>query len=219
MTNLKGTLITLEGGDGAGKSSVLDFLYHELQSHGYPVVKTREPGGTALGDEVRKLLLQRTQGIQCGGRTELMLFLASRAQHVEELIMPALHAGKLVLCDRFNDSSIAYQGFARNFGMNEVEEMCKFVSQGIEPKLTLLFDLEPEKGLERVKRVAKQKSIGEMDRIESEAILFHEEVRCGYLLLAEKNPERIVILDASLPKEDVCARALQVVLSRIVQHA
>lgn len=215
----EGIFITFEGGDGAGKSSALDFVYHNLLELGYPVIKTREPGGTPLGDHVRKLLLEASQGVSCGGRAELMLFLASRAQHVDEFILPSLKAGKIVLCDRFNDSSIAYQGFARNFGVAEVEKMCEFASMGLKPHLTLLLDIEPQAGLERVKKLVNTGAPkGPVDRIESEAMPFHEEVRLGYLLQAERNPERIVCIDAGQSKEHVCQQALSIVLKSLQKN-
>jgi dTMP kinase len=204
-----GHLITLEGGDGSGKSTVMDFLFTELQKRGVDVVKTREPGGTALSDEVRKILLLREKGIDCCSRAELLLFLAARAQHVEELILPSLIAGKVVLCDRFNDSSIAYQGFARNLGLSTVSHVCDFAAPGISPTLTLLLDIEPYQGIERVKQSTGN---GELDRIEEEEISFHEQVRCGFLLLAEQNPKRMLCIDASQSREKVCEEALSAVL-------
>lgn len=216
--NLEGHLITLEGGDGAGKSSVLHFLYQKLLDKKIPVIKTREPGGTPFGDEVRKLLLHCRHGMRFGARAELLLFLASRAQNVEEVIIPALREGKIVLCDRFNDSSVAYQGFARNFGLPEVQEICSFATSGVQPLLTLFLDVYPNQGLERVRKSRKTDSAG-LDRIESESALFHEEVRRAYLLLAEKEPERIVTIDANQPLEAVCDQALEIVLDALHKTA
>lgn len=188
-----GIFITFEGGEGAGKSTMISLLHQKLSEMGYPVVSTREPGGSRLGEQIRDWVL--AGDVKMGSRAELFLFLAGRAQHVEELVLPALHEGKIVLCDRFTDSTIAYQGFARAFGVSDVELLCKFAAMGLVPHLTLLYDVEPEIGLQRARDAVGKPSV---DRIESEALLFHEEVRCGFLLQAEREPERIHLLDSNL---------------------
>src|SRR5690606_19081528 len=164
MRKLKrGVFISFEGGEGAGKSTLIERIASHLQD--YPVLKVREPGGTALGEALRELLLQQKGPVS--PYAELSLFLASRAQHISEVIGPALEDGMIVLCDRFNDSTIAYQGAARGLGMEKVDQFCKFISQGLSPHLTLYLDIHPELGLHRAASVRAQ------DRIEAETIAFH----------------------------------------------
>ena len=194
--------VTFEGGEGAGKTTLIDGLVRALEAKGRSVLKTREPGGTPLGEAVRSLLLHKADMGVCP-HAELMLFLASRAQHVADVIAPALRAGRVVLCDRFNDSSIAYQGAARGLGAEKVAAACAFASQGVEPQLTLYLDIAPEVGLQRAKRQRAQ------DRIEAEALEFHAKIREGYLALANQHPERIRVLDAAKPPEAVLAAALR----------
>src|SRR6187431_1687241 len=146
----RGIFITIEGGEGAGKTTLIESLYQHLLGLGREVLKTREPGGTPLGEEIRKILLHSTGPVS--PYAELSLFLASRAQHISELIAPALAAGKVVLCDRFNDSTIAYQGMARGLGMEEVAAVCRFICAGLEPQLTLYLDIDPAVGLSRAKK-------------------------------------------------------------------
>lgn len=200
----KGLFITFEGGEGGGKSSVLEALFSLLKSEGYKVIKTREPGGVVLSEEIRHLLLEK-ENLKIDRRAELLLFLAARAQHVQELIIPHLQAGYIVLCDRFNDSSVAYQGLARGLGEEAVKAVADFASAGLKPNCTLLFDVEPSIGLKRTL------AVGGFDRIENEEFSFHEKVRQAYLKLAQKEPERIFILDASLDKDAVFDQALKVV--------
>lgn len=201
----RGIFITLEGGEGSGKSTVLEGLYASLSEKGHSVIKTREPGGTRLGEEVRSLLLNKKEYLSVGRRAELLLFLSARAQHVEELIAPSLEAGKIVLCDRFHDSSIAYQGIARDLGEEEVRKITLFSSYELVPNLTLLFDIDPKIGLKR------SLSLGSFDRIENESLTFHETVRAAFLALAKKEPNRIVIIDASQEKIKVFNDALKAV--------
>src|SRR5260221_14604324 len=137
---MRGLFITFEGGEGAGKTTLIEEIARQLASEGYSVLKTREPGGTKLGEHIRAILLQHTEPVS--PYSELCLFLASRAQHILEVIGPALEAKKIVLCDRFNDSSIAYQGAARGLGMDKGAEFCEFISQVLQPNLTLYLDLE-----------------------------------------------------------------------------
>lgn len=203
----KPLFITLEGGEGTGKTTLIDRLAETLVSKGYDVVKTREPGGTRLGELIRQWLLNHDPSIHIGCYAELMLFLAARAQHIEELIEPALAAGKIVLCDRFNDSSVAYQGAARGLGMAEVQKLCELACHGVLPQLTLFCDAHPEVGLQRA--TAQR---GEKDRIESERIAFHMAVREGLQTLARQQPDRIHTIDASQSLEKVYQDALSVVL-------
>jgi dTMP kinase len=195
----KGCFITFEGGEGSGKTTLIHSLKKELEGRGYSVLLTREPGGTKLGEEIRVLLLHKNKEALFSSRAELFLFLASRAQHVEEVILPALKQGKIVLCDRFSDSSIIYQGHARGLGIEKISELCLFATQDLQPDLTFYLDVDPKLGFERVKS-------RKYDRIESEDFSFHEKIRKGYLLLAEKQ-KRIHVLDAQKDSKNVFIQA------------
>lgn len=201
--------ITFEGGEGAGKTTLISSLNKELIQHGYDVVVTREPGGSKLGNYIRQWLLNRDFDFAIGTKAELLLFLAARAQHIEELICPALAAGKIVLCDRFNDSTVAYQGVARGLGLDAVQSLCDQVCEDIVPNLTFFIDVEPSEGLRRTRGVNKENSkAGEVDRIESEALAFHQRVRNGMQQLAVHHPQRIFTLDGHRPPAEVLASAL-----------
>ena len=192
--------ITFEGGEGAGKTTLIDALEKMLISQGHSVLKVREPGGTCLGEAIRSLLLHHEMPIS--PYAELSLFLASRAQHISEIIGQALAEGKIVLCDRFNDSTIAYQGAARGLGMEEVAAFCRFICQGLEPDLTLYLDIDPKIGLQRAS--ARHKS----DRIEAEGLAFHIAIREAFLAIHRKNPSRVCLLDANQPPEQVFQQAI-----------
>jgi dTMP kinase len=197
----KGLLITFEGGDGAGKTTLIEKVYHCLDKNGRDVCKTRAPGGTEIGKEIRSLLLHQRDA-RLAKRCELLLFLADRAQHVEELILPALKKGRIVLCDRFNDSTIAYQGGARGLNADLVGSLCHFASSALEPDLTLYLDLDPKIGFERAKRAGLIK-----DRIESETLKFHQNIRKAFKQIAKKKPKRFIVIDASLSPQEVYALA------------
>lgn len=203
-------LITFEGGEGAGKTTLINRIEEDFLSHGLELVKTREPGGTKLSDHIRSWLLDRDFEIQVGRQAELLLFLAARVQHLEELIVPALNAKKIVLCDRFNDSSVVYQGLARGLGVEKIKKLCSLVCDGLEPDLTFFLDVDPIVGLERTKRTRKENaSSGEMDRIESEGIDFHRLVQKGFRDLASKDNKRIHTLDANKSEDEVFTQAMQ----------
>ena len=187
----KGLFITFEGGDGAGKTTLIERIYQSLIQRGCDVVLTRAPGGTEIGKEIRNLVLHK-QDAHLSKRCELLLFLADRAQHVEEMILPALNEGKIVLCDRFNDSSIAYQGGARGLTPELVGNLCNFACDGLNPDLTLYLDLDPKIGFERVKKAGMSK-----DRIESETLAFHQKIREAFKQIAKNEPERFILIDAS----------------------
>jgi dTMP kinase len=204
-----GFFITIEGGEGSGKTTLSLTLKSELESKGYSVFHTREPGGTPLSEKLRALILQPSS-VKIGDQAELLLFLAARAQHIEEAILPALHQGKMVICERFNDSSIAYQGCARHLGMNHVEELCHLACRGLKPDLTFFLDIDPELGLQRIKEKRKET----FDRLEQEHLQFHKEVRQGYLHLADQYRERIIILDATLPIHQLSESALSFLLQK-----
>ncbi len=197
----QGIFITFEGGEGAGKTTLIEELARYLSQKGRRVLKTREPGGTKLGELIRSLLLQHKEPLS--PYAELCLFLASRAQHISEVIGPALEKGEIVLCDRFNDSSVAYQGAARGLGMEKVAEMCAFISQGVQPNLTLYLDLDPEIGLQRA---AKERA---QDRIESETLFFHRKIREAYQEIHKAEPQRFRLLDATLPPKRVFEEAMK----------
>lgn len=211
----KGFFITFEGGEGAGKSSLIESIKKYLDSKALEYIVTREPGSTELGEHLRELVLQEKKGKKISSSTsasmsnkaELCLFLASRAQHIKEVIIPALEEKKIVLCDRYNDSSIAYQGHARGLGISEVIEFSSFIIEGAIPDLTLYLDIDPKIGLSRVQT--------KLDRIESEKFEFHEKIREGFHVLAEKFPERIKIIDASKSFDDVFENAMNYILKFI----
>jgi dTMP kinase len=206
---LPGLLITFEGGEGAGKTTLIDSLKAELIKRGHSAIKTREPGGSKLGDQIREWLLSNSKSVPICQRAELMLFLAARAQHIDELIKPTLKAGWIVLCDRFNDSSVAYQGIARGLGEEVVRQMCELVSEGLSPDFTFLIDVDPKVGLERTKKAAKENAqAGSFDRIEAETMEFHEKVQRAYRHIASEEPDRFCVLDGSKSPEEVLKDAL-----------
>lgn len=208
----KGFFITLEGGEGAGKSSLLASLASFFREQGYEVVVTREPGGTPLGEMIRHWLLTHQDSIQIGSQAELLLFLAARAQHIEEIIQPALIAGKIVLCDRFNDSTVAYQGVARRLDSAYVQQLCQLVCGAIQPHLTFFLDVEPEVGLKRSQKVDKEQAAsGVLDRIESQTLTFHQAVQEAFRQIAKQEPERICTLDANQKQELVFEQAKQAI--------
>lgn len=205
----KGRFITLEGGEGSGKTTLLHELAAFLTEHGYDVITTREPGGTHLGEAIRSWLLRQDAGVSIGYKAELLLFLAARAQHIEEKILPALKGGQIVLCDRFNDSTIAYQGGARGLGIEYVRKLCHLICGPITPQLTLFLNVAPEVGLARSKRVHKEHAVsGELDRIESEALSFHSKIQEVLKFLARKEPLRIYTIDANKSQEHVRKEAI-----------
>ncbi len=190
--------ITFEGGDGTGKSTQIKALERHLAARGRSVVSTREPGGTPLGRLIRQALLE--VGKQpIGSPTELFLYLADRAQHVQDVIAPAIDSGKIVLCDRYTDSTLAYQGYGRGIDLKILRQLNEIADRGVKPDLTLLFDCPVELGLSRTaKRMAEEQAgASREDRFERETNEFHEMVRAGFLRLARGEPERFRILDAS----------------------
>lgn len=200
---MKGKFITFEGPEGSGKTTQLLLLAKYLKEKGHNVVVTREPGGAPISEKIRNILLE-TQGFQLGDRTELLLMVASRAQNTDEIILPALSEGKIVLCDRYSDSTLAYQSYGRGIDYEEARKMCLFATKGLQPHLTFLLDIDPETGLERAINSARKKNItASHDRMESQGIVFHKKVRKGFLKLAEAEPERFYIIDGSQPIESI----------------
>ena len=211
MSNiLKGRFITVEGGEGAGKSSNLDFIRNLLNRAGKQVVFTREPGGTPLGEAIRDLLLGH-QHTGMADDTELLLMFAARAEHLQQKIVPALEQGHWVLCDRFTDASYAYQGAGRGLAGDRIATLEQFVQGDLRPDLTLLLDLPVEQGLAR----AGQRS--EPDRFEKQEMSFFEKVRAGYLEIAVREPDRVKVIDASKPLETVQQQINSVVTAFLEQ--
>ncbi|MEE8210260.1 MAG: dTMP kinase [bacterium] len=207
---MAGQFITLEGVDGSGKSTVLSHLGQALAAQGYPVVLTREPGGTDIGRAIRAVLLD-VESTGMSPLCEAMLYAADRAQHVAEVIRPALEAGNLVLCDRFTDSTLAYQSFGRGLERAWVEQLCEVAADGLVPDKTLLLDLPVEEGFRRLAhRRATQDEGRREGRLDEETIAFHRRVYAGYRALAEASPDRFVIVDASRPVEEVVRACLEV---------
>ena len=191
-----GKFITIEGGEGVGKSSNHRFIAEFLSARGLEVVETREPGGTPLAEEIRELLLTKRSEVM-SPTAELLLMFAARAQHLEQVIKPALQRGAWVLCDRFTDATYAYQGVARGLGTDFIIELEQSVQGSLRPDLVVLLDLDPRIGMRRAQ------NRGETDRIEQENIEFFDRVRSGYLARAAANPERFLIVDASVELEGV----------------
>lgn len=174
----KGNFIVFEGGEGSGKSTMIDMIYDWLDEMGYSVIKTREPGGISIAEQIREVILNK-QNVKMDGKTEALLYAAARRQHLVEKVIPALEDGKIVLCDRFLDSSLAYQGYARGLGMDEVYSINKFAIGDCMPDVSILFDISPEVGLNRIKKNSDR----EVNRLDLEKIDFHNKVREGYNLI------------------------------------
>lgn len=189
--------ITLEGPEGSGKSSQLPLLADWLRQQDYQVFTTREPGGTLIGDQIRSIL-GNLENTAMQPRTEILLFLAARAQLVEEVMRPLLEKGTIILCDRYSDSTLAYQGYGHGVDLNTLKKLLDFATGGLYPDLTLLLDIDVQTGLER-----RKKSGGEWNRLDAYALAFHQRVRMGYLALANAEPERWIVIDASRSFEEV----------------
>jgi dTMP kinase len=199
---MRGRFITLEGSEGSGKSTNLAFIHQQLQAAGLDVVLTREPGGTPLGEQIRELLLDHRQQAMHSD-TELLLMFAARAQHIREVILPALERGQWVLCDRFTDATYAYQGAGRGIDEGRIGQLEQWVQGDLRPDLTFFLDLPVSQGL------ARAGERGEPDRFEREQIDFFERVRQGYLAQAAGHPQRYRLVDASVPLEQVQAQLTQ----------
>ena len=204
--------ITLEGPEGSGKSSHITPLAEVLRQRGFQVVLTREPGGTPIGDEIRTVLLCM-KNTDMRPTTEILLFQAGRAQHVEQLIRPALAEGKIVLCDRFSDSTLAYQGYGHQTDLGQLSQIVEFATGGLQPDLTLLLDVDISTGLSR--RSSDDEDT--WNRLDAKEKAFHERVRQGYKNLVAEQPERWAVIDASQPLEAVQADIQKVVLERLAQ--
>jgi len=194
----KGLFITLEGPEGAGKTTIIDMLLNYYQEQEKKIIKTREPGGIPISEKIRSIILD-PKHTEMDARTEALLYAAARRQHLVEKVIPALQSGAIILCDRFIDSSLAYQGFARGIDMEEIWQINQFAIGDVMPELTIYFDLDPRVGLARINNTSGR----EINRLDLEKIEFHELVQQGYYRVIEKFPERIVKVDASKSLEQV----------------
>ena len=192
----KGLFITLEGIEGAGKSTAVDFIEDFLTKEGHDVIKTREPGGTVIGEQIREILL-KNENYTLTYDTELLLVFSARAQHIQEVILPALSSGKIILCDRFTDASYAYQGGGRGIDASRINLLEKWVHGDLRPNLTLLFDLDVSIGMQRTKKRS------DADRFEREEINFFEKIRNTYLERAKNEPQRFRIINSASSLESV----------------
>ncbi|WP_079524860.1 dTMP kinase [Halobacillus hunanensis] len=201
---MKGLFITFEGGEGAGKSTILKIVGEELSAKGYSVLETREPGGIQIAERIRDIILD-THHTMMDPRTEALLYAAARRQHLVEKVLPAMEAGSIVLCDRFVDSSLAYQGAARGLGIEEVRKINEFAIAGCMPDLTLFFDIKPEQGLKRIAQNEKR----EKNRLDLEKLEFHEKVYQAYHRLLEQNPDRMKVINADQTVKQVKREAMR----------
>lgn len=206
---MRGRFITIEGPDGCGKTTQTELLVKALREEGREVIVTREPGGTRVGEEIRSLVLS-AKFKEMRPLTELLLMSASRSQHVLEKIAPALKEGKIIVCSRFTDATIAYQGYGRGFDIPLLEKVNAIATTGVWPDLTIILDIDVREGLRRAIKTEKAEArSGEGDRLESEEIGFHERVRAGYLEVAKKYPARVKVIDASGTIEEVRAAVMK----------
>ena len=210
---MNGILISLEGPDGAGKTTVLKEILPEIQKMKREIVPTREPGGVRVAEEIRQIILD-PKNTEIDSKTELMLFAAARRLHMQEKMLPALQAGKVVIVDRFIDSSVAYQGYGRDLGVEVVDWLNYFATDGLKPDLTLYFDVDTDVALERIMK----NRADEVNRLDLERAEMHRKVREGYLEIVAKEPERFVKIDASQPLEEVVADTLSVLKKRFVSE-
>lgn len=208
----EGIFITLEGGDGSGKTTLIGRLAAFLQNHSMPYLVTREPGGIEIAEKIREIILNPAHTAM-NARTEALLYAAARSQHLAEKVEPALREGLTVLCDRFVDSSLVYQGVGRGLGVEEVWRINQFATGGLKPDLTFYLDIEPEVGMARIEANGNR----EVNRLDMENLAFHRKVREAYLRIAEENPERIVTIDANRPIAVVERDIVRMLENRILQ--
>jgi len=208
---MKGSFISLEGIEGTGKSTQARLLGEYLRRNNYPVTETAEPGGTRISLKIREILLSLDSAEMTPG-TELLLYNAARVQHIEEVIRPALGRGEIVITDRFSDSTVAYQGFGRNLDLKLIAELDLLATNGLRPDLTILLDIDVATGLRRNRAIQKN------DRLEQEAISFHQQVRKGFISIASKDPGRIKIVDCSGSINEVHATVTAIVTELLGKH-
>lgn len=210
----KGFLISFEGPDGAGKTTVLERLIPLLAPVAKrEIISTREPGGIVISEKIREVILD-VNHTTMDDKTELLLYIAARRQHMVERILPALERGEMVLVDRFIDSSVAYQGYGRGLDIEAINWLNAYATDGVKPDLTLYFDVPSEVGLERIAQNAER----EVNRLDLEALEMHQKVRSGYLKMAEQEKARITMIDASQPLEAVVADALEVIQNLLIKE-
>jgi dTMP kinase len=208
--------VTFEGPEGSGKTTQIQLLRTYLEQRGYPVHQTREPGGTSIGDQIRRVL-HDTANVEMRATTEILLFSASRAQLVEEVIRPALARNQIVLCDRYAESTLAYQGYGRELDLDALSRITVFATGGLQPDLIVYLDLSVEEGLRR-KRRAHETEGGEWNRLDQESVDFYQRVRRGYLRLAKEDPGRWLVVDARQPVEAIQTAIRQAVLSCLASY-
>lgn len=206
----KGLFITFEGGEGAGKTTVLTKVEQWLQEKGHALLRTREPGGITIAEKIRTVILD-IEHTEMDGRTEALLYAAARRQHLVEKVLPALEKGNIVLCDRFIDSSLAYQGYARGLGIDEVLSINEFAIEGHMPDLTIYFDVDPEVGLNRI----QADHIREVNRLDQEKLEFHHAVKEGYRLVKSRYPKRIHTVNANQSIDEVTEEVIRVIGEQI----
>lgn len=209
--NRKGKFITFEGPEGAGKTTVISMIVERLEEQGQKVVLTREPGGIEISEKIREIILDNNH-TEMDAKTEALLYAAARRQHLVEKVIPALESGAFVLCDRFIDSSLAYQGYARGLGIEEVLKINQFAIGDTMPDLTVFFDISPKEGLARITDNSKR----EQNRLDNESLRFHKNVYVGYKKLIEQYPERIIMTDARLSKHEVTKNVYNIISSRLM---
>lgn len=194
----KGLFIVFEGGEGSGKSTMIDKIYEWLKECNYDCIKTREPGGISIAEQIRQVILNK-ENTKMDARTEALLYTAARRQHLVEKVIPALESGQVVLCDRFIDSSLAYQGFARGIGIDEIYEINKFAIEDCMPDMSILFDISPEIGMERINKNSQR----EVNRLDLENLDFHNKVREGYDTVYKNNKDRMIKINAEESIDEV----------------
>jgi len=205
---MDGFFITLEGPEGAGKTTIVNMLVEHFSMAGKKVLSTREPGGIHIAEKIREIILN-PEHTEMDGKTEALLYAAARRQHLVEKVIPALGKGYIVLCDRFIDSSLAYQGYARGLGIDQVWKINEFAIDGLMPNITIYFDIDPKIGLERINKTDER----EINRLDLEQLDFHECVKEGYYQIIEKFPNRIYKIDASQSLEQVFEEAKTIILT------
>ncbi|MGA9517417.1 MAG: dTMP kinase [Trichococcus sp.] len=212
---MRGIFITIEGPDGSGKTTALQQVVPRLQQEmNRKVVATREPGGSPIAEKIRSLILDPSH-TDMDSRTEALLYAASRRQHLIEKVLPVLESGDVIFCDRFVDSSIAYQGYARGIGEEGIREINQFATGGLEPDVTLYIDVPAEVGIQRIHANLGER---EYNRLDQEKLDFHEKVRAGYQQLAKANPERIVVVDGTMSREAVAEACYHIIKNRFPSY-
>ena len=206
----KGLFIVFEGGDGSGKSTAINSIYDWFVENKIKCIKTREPGGIKIAEDIRQVILDRNNTAM-DGRTEALLYAAARRQHLVEKVIPALEDGVVVLCDRFVDSSLAYQGYARGLGIDAIMSINEFAIEGYMPDISILFDIDPKIGLQRINNSDNR----EINRLDLEKIDFHEKVREGYEIIYSNNKDRMIKINAEKSKEQIAAEIKNIIISKL----